>query len=203
MIKIAVMVALLNLLLVRYALSCDEDALSFSEAVSAIGMGDFQQFSKIVEKMPLGISHTDDQGDTLLHKLARRPVQDPMFFILLYHRKRVNLNAKTSGGMTPLMIAVSSGNALISTQLLCQPYYEKDCDIDAQDDWGRTALHHAVLARDKVMVERLLKFDAKRDIQDQDGCTPLNLAKKLSLNDIAALFNRFEQQNASTYRGLF
>ena len=50
---------------------------------------------------------------------------------------------------------------------------DQGADIDAQDEDGFTALHHASIAGDTDMVEFLIKNCATIDLKDENGCTPL------------------------------
>lgn len=61
--------------------------------------------------------------------------------------------------------------------------------IDMQDIDGRTALHHAVLARNEEIILVLLQYGADASIRDSNGRTAHDLAvlQELSSNMIALL----------------
>ena len=71
--------------------------------------------------------------------------------------------------VTSLMHAVDSGNWTI-VKMICGV---KSCQIDAQDVYGLSALHIAVIHGRADIVEYLLKRRARVDIQQCQGGTPL------------------------------
>lgn len=73
---------------------------------------------------------------------------------------------------TPLMRAVENGRHSAARILLAQ----KGTDINAQDEYENTSLHHAVVAQDVPMVRLLLQHGAAADIANRDGATASILA---------------------------
>ena len=53
-----------------------------------------------------------------------------------------------------------------------------------------TALHAATRQNNLRLVEMLLKYGAKVDIQDADGLTPLDFAEKRGYDDIAEVLRK-------------
>ncbi|EFX78357.1 hypothetical protein DAPPUDRAFT_34682, partial [Daphnia pulex] len=49
-------------------------------------------------------------------------------------------------------------------------------NLNAQDKYGRTALHCAILSKSETLIDKLLDAKAKATISEQDGLTPLHLA---------------------------
>ena len=63
-------------------------------------------------------------------------------------------------------------------------------DINARDADGMTALHHAVLKKNKRIIQALMKRDdINPSLKNNDGKTPLQLATQLGLDEIAALIH--------------
>lgn len=75
---------------------------------------------------------------------------------------------------TPFMRAVENGRLAVARRLL----ELDDTDIDARDEYGNTALHHAVAAADASMVAMLLAQGASPDIRNRDGTSPATLARQ-------------------------
>ena len=55
----------------------------------------------------------------------------------------------------------------------------KDVNIDAQDNWGQTPLHKAVKKYDLRVIKQLLVKGAKRNIKDENGMTPMDIAQEI------------------------
>ena len=59
--------------------------------------------------------------------------------------------------------------------------------VDSVDDEGNSVLHHGVLSGNNDVVELLLTSGAPKNIKNNKGETPLDLAKKLDLPNIVAM----------------
>lgn len=79
-----------------------------------------------------------------------------------------DVDLKTYGGRTPLMVAATSERTSMVELLLAE-----GADIEAKDDRGRTTLSLAVLRGTKEMVDLLITRGAKVNFHDGDGSTPL------------------------------
>lgn len=65
---------------------------------------------------------------------------------------------------------------------------DENIDVNAQDADGMTALHHAVLREYRWVVKELLEHaDIDPSLKNNDGKIPLQLARELGFNEIAAL----------------
>ncbi len=87
--------------------------------------------------------------------------------------KGANAQVRDVYRYTPLLRAVDNGYIDTARLLLELP----DTDINAQDEYDNTALHHAVSAGDRSLVELLLSFGADPSIANRDGVTALHLAE--------------------------
>lgn len=83
---------------------------------------------------------------------------------------------------TPLMRAVENDHEPVVAALLSL----RDTDVNVQDEYGNTSLHHAVSARNTSMVRLLLQHGAETDIQNRNGMTALMLTE--GSPDLQSLF---------------
>ena len=87
----------------------------------------------------------------------------------------VDLEMETSADVTPLHVAVQTGNLEFVNALL---EADSDVDINAEDDKDNTPLHVALMAQNPEMVHLLLSKGAEVDIKNDDGKTALDLANE-------------------------
>ena len=73
---------------------------------------------------------------------------------------------------TPFMRAVENGQDAVAVLLADLP----GTDVNAQDEYDNTPLHHAVSANDIAMVRLLMQHGADPQIPNRDGATPVMLA---------------------------
>ena len=90
---------------------------------------------------------------------------------LLEHDK-IEVNARTRSGLTPLHFAVS-GNNVQAIQMLLE---HDDIEVNAQTNDGSTPLHFAVNSNNVQAVQMLLDHGAKIYKRTNDGSTPLHFA---------------------------
>ena len=77
-----------------------------------------------------------------------------------------------STGITPLMKAAEMGNHELVTIFL-----DAEIDINKQDKDGLTALMYAAIAKDKSLMDLLIKKGAKPDIKNKNGHTAADMFK--------------------------
>lgn len=96
-----------------------------------------------------------------------------------------NPDLQNGDAATPLMLAVKVfgplGKAMTATLLAFRP------KLDTVDGLGKSALHHAVENEQQPAVELLLEAGICPQVPARDGLTPLQLAAKADLVDIAEL----------------
>ena len=113
----------------------------------------------------------DAQGRTPLHAAVASDAQG-VFHILLKNRS-TNLNATTTDGTTPLILA-----ARLAIEGMVEQLIEAEADINFADELGKTALHWAASVNNVDAVNVLLQNGANRDAQDKKDETPLFLAAR-------------------------
>ena len=67
---------------------------------------------------------------------------------------------------------------------------DRGVDVDARDDNGGTALHHAAFAGNGHAVRRLLDAGAAPDVVDANGRTPLGVARLAGHHPVVDLLDR-------------
>lgn len=101
---------------------------------------------------------------------------------------------KTDGqGRTPLHLAAHNGNEDLVKLLLEQP----GVDVNAVDDFGRSALHHACLREKDDAAKVLLAAGANTDLYDKNGFTPLQLAVHMGNADLLPVFAEWHGEKAN------
>ena len=82
----------------------------------------------------------------------------------------------------PLIFEIKQGNESFALQMIDQ---DRSLNINVQDRDGRTAMHHAVIGKQFLVVQMLLsEKNIKPNVKDAEGYTPAQLANKLGLKDI-------------------
>jgi cytohesin len=93
------------------------------------------------------------------------------------------IRAKTSGGLTPLHLAVRNGHTATAEMLLAHA-----APVGARDRQGRTALHLAAAQGQAAVAALLLDRGARVGAVDDSGRTPLHEAARYGRREVAKLF---------------
>jgi ankyrin repeat protein len=105
-----------------------------------------------------------------------------------------NTGVRACGGhtrSTPLHLACENGNHAVAQLLL-----DRNADVDAQDMWSSTPLHHALYRMQyehtraesfKAIVAVLVKSNANVNVQNNKGQTPLHVACQVGDQDVVEL----------------
>jgi ankyrin repeat protein len=110
-------------------------------------------------------------GDTILHRFIL--LNDSVLFELLLCNRMVDPNIKGGGDFTPLTLAVSRSRTGLVQMLL----ERDDVDLDSQDSFGMTALHHAMIWGGTEIVRLLLaQPNVAVNAKELSGRTPLSFA---------------------------
>ncbi|CAB0038587.1 unnamed protein product [Trichogramma brassicae] len=143
-------------------------------------------FFKIVDEIQrtVQINAQDKLGQTALHYALLGRDKTVVELLL---RNGADPNLANVEGLTPLHLIVKSwsdNDELIGLFFKIVDEIQRTVQINAQDKLGHTALHCALLRRDKTVVELLLRNGADPNLATKEGSTPLHIiAKSCSDND--------------------
>lgn len=127
-------------------------------------------------------------GLTPLHVAAISGVMQVADMLL---KKGANVDDACDGGLTALYFAIQNNNNNLVGLLL-----QRGASLSVRNEQGRTPLHWAcAVPGDRLegqarvrMVQMLLNKGADPQAQDNDGCTPAQLAEKAGHDDVVAAF---------------
>jgi ankyrin repeat protein len=128
-----------------------------------------KDFSKTLIEKGADIKKTSTEGKTILHLAAS---QDDWQFVNFVLGFNPDINARDSGGLTPLLAAIDK-SAIRSAGILM----EKGADVNVKDRIGRNAIHYLAAAKNATGLLSKLE-GSKLDInaKDSTGRTPLAMA---------------------------
>jgi uncharacterized protein len=126
-----------------------------------------------------GLDALDHNQETALHRCARLDAGE---FAEALIAAGANANAKNATGLTALMLAVSHG----SLRVLVHLRYAKQA-VDAVDQLGNSALHHAVLAAEARIdvLDQLLEMAVTVGLKNAEGLSAAELALRAGRWDLA------------------
>ncbi len=154
------------------------------------------------------VNHTNNLGWDALQWAVKQNNPEIVRMLLLHNTRMTEnrkgvLNFLQTYNVSPLSLAIIDGNRKDITQVLASLPQE---NIDAQDNFGMTALHWAAARNDEQTVNELLKRNADVNIRDNDGNTPLHYAARNGyLHIVRALLahnaqvNLFNDHNESAW----
>jgi uncharacterized protein len=160
------------------------------EIHDAARSGDLVRVQALLNDHPELAFSRAEYGETPLHRAAFYRHKDVVEVLLA---NGADVNAKDSGGLTPLHEVVADG---IRPWLGAEDQGPKDvmevllangADVNAKDSSGLTPLHMAVQDGRKDLVELLLAHNASVDAQDNDGQTPLFAAAEAGNDAVVEL----------------
>lgn len=122
-------------------------------------------------ELPAKIDEALKMGSTLETELHNATIARDSTRIEYLLKRGAKINAKDTEGLTPLMVAVKSGDLSIVNGLL-----EYSADPNIQDNDGWTAAMHAVRGNDPKVMRLLSKFKTKFNVVNHDSMTALGLA---------------------------
>jgi ankyrin repeat protein len=133
-------------------------------------------FRKILEKSS-DVNAQDERGNTALHVAILNQRQVNCWAVSqLLEREDVDVNRKNNQHQTALHLASQWWYMRID---LFKIILDKSSDVDAQDKFGRTALHWAIVKESETAVNELLNHkDVDVNLKDNDNQTALHFAAK-------------------------
>ena len=96
------------------------------------------------------------------------------------------VNSRNQSNFTPLMFCVIQ-KPFTNRHLEIMDFIlncDNGVDINATDDWGRSALHLASFSNNKSAITLLLEHSAQVDLQDSDYFLPVDYANSLECDDL-------------------
>ncbi len=113
----------------------------------------------------------DNEGNTPLHlTVYHRQPQKMQILLDGVSDPTLHTNTRKQNGRTPLHELANNGYDVYSE--LLQQLLDHGAEIDAQDEDGNTALHHAVINRRYGIMRTLLDSGARVDIRNKGSASP-------------------------------
>uniref|UniRef100_A0A2C9LW87 Uncharacterized protein n=1 Tax=Biomphalaria glabrata TaxID=6526 RepID=A0A2C9LW87_BIOGL len=108
----------------------------------------------------------DNNGDFLLHLVVKQGLNQLPLLMALVKIQGADIELCNADGMTPLMIAASTGNFVLCDVLIC--LFGADPN-KRNSQSGRSALHYAAEGNHRKTVENLIKRGADVNMEDHVG----------------------------------
>ena len=151
----------------------------------AIFQNDLPTLTKLIES-GADVESLDKSGRTPLTNAA---IEDNIPFARLLLERGAKINAQDQLGWTPLHFSASGYQKEMTEFLLTN-----GAKIDVQDSYGTTPLFRAVFesrGRGEI-IELLRKHGADPHCANNNGVTPVSLAKSIGNYDVAQFFKDLE-----------
>ncbi|KAK6189883.1 hypothetical protein SNE40_001857 [Patella caerulea] len=150
-------------------------------------------FQHLVDTNKIGFYDIDENGDNILHLLARVDNAATVSIDVFLNDEGVDVNLMNSAGDTPLMVAAVMNNIPYMKALL-----DYGCTTDTQNYHGHTVLHLGVVGiacrlkntycdnhvLNRECLDIVLCRDIDVNVQDNEGRTALMLAAKFQIGNL-------------------
>ena len=140
--------------------------MSLFEAVKENNYDSIQRLLMAESTNQTAFDQVNEHGENLL--MAAAKAGSIRTFQLLVEIAKLGLERAQTRGYTDGSLADSDSEIRLPSTL-----------INRRDKSGRTAVHHAVSSLSMPILKRLIKMDARLDVQDKKGNTALHLAAHL------------------------
>ena len=161
----------------------------------AVEFNDAPELRKLLQYSKADVNAINEEGWSLLHKVAQLGHFDCMKVLLEYPNIKVNI--KGPGRMTPLFCAIENGHVGCITALLAH----KNINVNSLTVEMIAPLHFAVLNGNIVAVRLLLAHkNIHVTMMDKNGKTALDLAqetKHTNKDDIIKLLQNYDERLSS------
>ncbi|XP_014243304.1 ankyrin repeat domain-containing protein 27-like [Cimex lectularius] len=146
-----------------------------------------KKFNPLDTKNALDVNSCNAEGFTPLHEAAKYG-QTELIKLLIGVSADVNVQTFKSG-MTPFHLACQN-QKFNSAKLLLET---GSVDVDSTDSFGNTGLHYASETNNLKLIKLILENHGKRDIKNNSGKTPLDIAKESMLISAVQLLTSHTQ----------
>ncbi len=151
------------------------------DVFEAAALGRTGQLRRALREDPSRVAARAGDGFTPLHLACFFGHLDAVDF-LIDSGADVNVPADNESAVRPLHSAAAGGDADIVGLLL-----RDGASVNARQTGGHSALHAAAAAGNTMMTRRLLEHGADPDLADDDGRTPVDLAREGGHDDLLGL----------------
>lgn len=134
---------------ISHGLHFDEPNVEGETPLMSAVMVENIETAKVLLKQGADVKATNENSETPLHYAARHNKNDSITQLLL--RRKANIEAVNSGGMTALYVSALQGNDVVCRYLL-----ETGANVHALKPDGWTALHYLAMRGDPACMEPLL-----------------------------------------------
>lgn len=148
--------------------------------------GDIDSLKDFITKHPRAVlwKNAQDKDQSCVHYAA---MSSELGTIILLHWNKADLDARSSIGSTPLMLAARE-NCYATLGYLLQ----HDANPNAQNDNNISALHVAAWSGFSTICANLCDYKAKVDIRDMEDMTPLMMAAQNGHTDTVRTLLRYK-----------
>jgi ankyrin repeat protein len=164
---------MVNLLIAAGADVNQQESASGLSALSFAARLSENQIIKILLAHGADPNVADENGSTPLHIAAGYGYAQT---VALLRAGGADLDRPDQNGLTPIMAAIIGGN-MYPARSIVLGLLIAGADPNRQDNNGNSALHHAALKDMVDNIPQLIKYGADVGLQNNDGQTPLDLAR--------------------------
>ncbi len=141
------------------------------------------------------IDEVNEDGDSLLHNVCGA---NPLFELVKFYSKKIDVNIKNKKGETPLTKLLSDSYFPNEMMKIINYLLDHGADINVVDNDGQSPLMAALRNRELQMniIELLIDRGADVDIQDKRGIQPIHFAAMKNLDILKLLESNGVNLNA-------
>ncbi|WP_264435101.1 ankyrin repeat domain-containing protein [Flavobacterium agricola] len=139
-----------------------QNALIFAAQGARFHNNNLETFEYLVNKAKVKPKAVGENGETVLHHLAKKPNQQEI--IAYFITKKVDVNAVDKAGDNVLMVAAGAKDLATVQQILARTK-----NINAANNKGETALYAAVQKSTPEVITFLIEKGANADVVTKDG----------------------------------
>lgn len=149
----------------------------------AAAMGDLESVQLLVKLCRVPLERRDPEGFLPLHRAVLLNHYELFDYLV---RRSALVDQNDADGFPTVALVVREARGL-SRHRMIDCVLRSGCAVDKPDREGRTALHHAVIRKDRFCAEQLLRYGASPSAVGDDGVSVLLLALRSQDLDIVSL----------------